>query len=223
MQSNEPLELKNQIARYQYAADALCDLRTSIAPILAKRIIEEPHYQSWGMVGLLGTLYATDKLDGYLASRRAALVQSADEPTRQLITSDIQLSDAIAQGGRKDERADKVLTHTIFLSLAAREALNKNIPYGALIGGSDAVMFVRDRIVGKARDRAVTIGKKGDARKLGKYKQGLLVVTAMAAVAPLQESNFQKSVSRSIVSAGMIGGVALSIMSGIDQVRHLRT
>jgi phosphatidylglycerophosphate synthase len=175
------------------------------------------------MVGLLGTLYATDKLDGYLASRRAALVQSADEPTRQLITSDIQLSDAIAQGGRKDERADKVLTHTIFLSLAAREALNKNISYGALIGGSDAVMFVRDRIVGKARDRAVTIGKKGDARKLGKYKQGLLVVTAMAAVAPLQESNFQKSVSRSIVSAGMIGGVALSIMSGIDQVRHLRT
>jgi len=223
MQNNESLELKNQIERYQYAADALCDLRTSIAPVLAKEILQGSHYQSWGMVGLLGTLYATDKVDGYLAGRRAALVRSADEPTKQLIASDSHLSDAIAQGGRKDERADKVLTHTIFFCIAAREALNKNITYGALIGGSDTIMFVRDRLVGKARDRAVTIGKKGDARKLGKYKQGLLVMTAMAAVAPLKESNFQKSVSRSIVCTGMIGGVALSIMSGIDQMRHLRT
>ena len=222
MQNHEALEVKNQIARYQYTADALCELRTAVAPTIAQHIVSQENYQSWGMVGLLGTLYATDKLDGFLASKRANLMQSLDDNSRSILESDSTLMDAIAQGGRKDDKADKVLTHAVFLSVAARESLNKNVGFGSLIAGSDAVMYVRDSIVGKARDTAASLGKKGDARKLGKYKQGLLVLTALTAVTPLPENTQHKSFQRTLVKAGMLGGVALSIMSGIDQIRSLK-
>jgi phosphatidylglycerophosphate synthase len=222
MQNKEALELKQQIAHYQYTADALCELRTSIAPVLAQDIVSHEDYRSWGMVGLLGMLYATDKLDGMLANRRASLMNTADDASKSLIESDGRLMDAINQGGRKDDKADKALTHAVLLSIATREVLNENIGYGALIAGADAVMYARDVVVGKMRDRAALIGKKGDARKLGKYKQGLLVLTAMTAVAPYTETSTKKSVGRTVVKAGLLGGVALSLVSGIDQARNLK-
>ena len=219
MQNIENCELKEQVAQYQYAADALCDLRTDVAPLIAQHIVRHEKYQSWGMVTVLGALYATDKLDGYLASKRAHLMKEATEMELQSIDADRRLVQSIQEGGRKDDKADKVLTHSIFLSIAARESLNKNLKQGILIASSDAVMYCRDKIVGKARDKAALEGKKGDARKLGKYKQGLLVLTAMAAVTPCE----QRSVGRKIVAAGIIGGVALSILSGIDQVKSLQS
>ena len=222
MQSNEFLEIKEQVAYYQYSADALCELRTAIAPAIAQDIVTHKEYRSWRRVGLLGVLYATDKLDGFFASRRADIMKSADSDIRAEIESDVQLVEAIAQGGRKDDKADKALTHSIFLSVAARESLNKNIGYGSLIAGSDAVMYIRDLIVGRARDKASLRGVKGDARRLGKYKQGLLVLTAMTAVAPLPERTPHKSVGQTIVKAGILGGVALSLISGIDQIKSLK-
>jgi phosphatidylglycerophosphate synthase len=222
MQNNEAMELKQHIAHYQYTADALCDLRTAIAPAIGKDIVTNEAYRSWGMVGLLGILYATDKLDGFFAHKRAELMDAADDSTKQLVIADTHLMEAIAQGGRKDDKADKALTHSIFLSIAARESLNKNIGYAALIAGSDAVMYLRDRVVSNARDKAALLGKKGDARKLGKYKQGILVMTAMAAVAPFPESSSKKSFGRRLVKAGILGGAALSVLSGFDQIHSLK-
>jgi len=223
MHNGEIIEIKNQVAHYQYTADALCDLRTDVAPLLAQHVIANEEYQSWGMVGLLGTLYATDKLDGYFASKRASLIAQASDTEKSVIESDEKLMQAIAQGGRKDDKADKTLTHAIFLSIAVRESCNTNVAYGLVVAGSDAIMYGRDKLVGYARDKAEAKGKKGDARKLGKYKQGLLVATALVAVAPINSSKEKTPAGRKIVAAGMIGGVILSIASGIDQIRSLKS
>jgi hypothetical protein len=51
-----------------------------------------------------------------------------------------------------------------------------------------------------------------------------LVATALVAVAPITSSKEEKKpAGRKIVAAGMIGGVILSIASGIDQIRSLKS
>lgn len=225
MKSGENIPIANQIAHYQYTADALCEARCDAALPIATYILSHPDYPSWGFVGILSALYITDKIDGQLAKKRDQLL-STMSTSEQNVIMDEQLQTAIKNGGRKDDLADKKLTHSVFGSLAIREILNGNVAYGTIIGGADIAMFARDKYVGKKRDQAAQEGKKGDARNLGKLKQLLLVASSIVAVSPidsLQKKESKKwTTGRIVVSAGMIGGAIMSGISGYDQVKSLR-
>lgn len=215
---------QEKAAYFQYSADALCDMRSDASSLIAKHIVSNPNYHSWGLAGLITLLHVTDKVDGRFAKYRDAIVKRlAHEQPDELLSK--QLADAIANGGRKDDKADKRLNHFVFGAIAAREALNGHSAYASTIGACDATMFARDEFVGAERDKAAESGVKGDARQLGKIKQTMLVVTEVVAVSPLarpkEQGNFLPSMGRFGVMAGMIGGTALSIYSGVDQVRDL--
>ena len=224
-----PTELQSSIsdraAFYQYSANALCDMRSSAAPILFERIIGNPDYHSWQLAGMLSALYVTDKIDGLLAKKCTALVTEIPEEQHQEILGN-DLLEAIKTGGRKDDLADKKLTHSIFGAMAISEFSNGNIAYSSVIAGADAVMHIRDTYVGKKRDRAAKDGIKSDARNLGKYKQLLLVTASVLAVSPLTRKSKKEtdtwSPGRSLVTANIVGGAIMSIISGVDQVRSLR-
>lgn len=224
MRRSEAATLHDQAGYYQYSADALCDMRTAAAPLIAEHITTTPNYHSWMLAGALTLLHITDKVDGRLAKTRDRIITRmvADSPTHTL---DQRLVDAIANGGRKDDKADKALTHSVFGAVAIREAANGNTAYAAAIAGSDLTMFARDDYVGKQRDKAATNGIKGDARQLGKIKQTILVITQVAAVSPLarpKEHGEGFSFGRAAVVVGMAGGTALSLYSGFDQITSLR-
>lgn len=224
MSIDQDPSIRDQVAFYQYSADALCDARSASAPILFAHIVGSPDYHSKGLTSLLGTLHITDKVDGLLAQRRRTLLATVPEHQLPELLDD-DLMTAISEGGRKDDLADKRLTHAIFGSLAVREILNGNKAYGSIIGVSDAVMFARDAYVGKKRDQAKSNGANADARKLGKYKQLLLVASSVIAVSPSAaptRGQEKWTIGRALVATGMVGGAIMSVISGIDQVKSLR-
>ena len=224
MSVDQDSSIRDQVAFYQYSADALCDVRSASAPILFAHIVSSPDYHSSALTSWLGALHVTDKIDGLLAQKRRTLLAAVPEhQLPELLDGDLMT--AISEGGRKDDLADKRLTHAIFGSLAVREILNSNRAYGSIIGVCDAVMFARDAYVGKKRDQAKSNGTNADARKLGKYKQLLLVASSVIAVSPSAaptRGQEKWTVGRTIVAAGMVGGAIMSVISGIDQVKSLR-
>lgn len=204
---SQPLspELEQRAHRLQAGADLLCDVRSETAPILFGYIVAKPNYRSWPLAAVVGSYFASDKLDGIWARRAAQILGT--EPT--------------PEGAKKDERADKRLCHAIFAGIAIREALNGNKAYATLLGGSDVAMALRDHIVSGYRDRGAELGIDGKARAGGKIKLATLAVTATYAVSPLAEpDNLLGPTGPLLASVGTLAGAALSIHSGLDQIQH---
>lgn len=215
---------EQEVSYLQESANALCDMRANAAaPLIAEHILANPDYYSWGLAGLLAAVHLTDKADGRLAGMRKRLMQRLEASGTPI--TDPSILNAISIGGPKDEQSDKKMNHSVSGAIAARETLNGKYAYAGLIGGSDLIMYGRDRIVSGERERAAVNGINGDARKLGKWKQAALVVTQVIAVSPLarpKEKGEGLSFGRVAVVTGMLGGTAMSIYSGVDQVHNLR-
>ncbi len=214
---------QQQVSFLQNSANGLSDMRSDTAPLIAKHILSKPDYHSWGLAGFVLSTHLTDKVDGRLAGMRKKLMKQLEAIGRPI--TDQAVLDAIAVGGKKDERSDKRVNHSIFGAVAAREMLNGHVAYAGLIGGADTAMYGRDRYVSRKRDEAATNGVNGDARQLGKWKQALLVAAQVVAVSPLarpKNSGEGLRVGRAVAAIGMLGGTAMSLYSGWDQIRHLR-
>lgn len=209
---------------YQHTANALSDFRSNIAPLVFERIASQPEYHSWTLAGFVALLHVSDKVDGIFAKKREKVLSHiSPEERTHLLPEDLQ--EAIKIGGRKDDKADKALSHAIFSGITLRELQNGHTSYASLIGTTDCGMYLRDVGVGIVRDKAEQEGKKPDARTLGKWKQAVLALTSVVAVSPLadpKETNMLRKPGRISVTAGMLGGAILSSISGIDQIRNIK-
>jgi phosphatidylglycerophosphate synthase len=223
MDSPENHHAFQEAARLQHAANTLCDIRSAIAPVIFGHIATRSNYHSWALAGTVATLHATDKLDGLLAKKRAESLEHIPEDQHKALLPR-NLLEAIKIGGRKDDKADKALTHAIFVGISAREFQNGNTTFASIVGATDGGMLLRDFSIGIIRDKAQKRGIKPDARDLGKWKQALLATTSILAVTPLAAPPSKEkswNANRTIVAAGMIGGLLLSGISAVDQIRSI--
>lgn len=206
---SEQLLRNENVAKWlRRGADSLCLGRIVSAPILAGYILATPDYRSPKLASLIAGLYMTDKVDGIMARKAANIL--GEETTRA--------------SAELDQKADKILTTSLFASIVTREYLNGNNSYAKSLAVNLTIDGLRNIIVNRSRRNAPE-GVDIAAQEAGKYKQMCFVLGVISATIPItiphQEITDQLDPGESLVLDIVDCATTLSVVSGAQLIQSI--
>jgi phosphatidylglycerophosphate synthase len=187
----------------QHGANFLCYARIAGGPLIGSYIASHGEYRSLKMGALIGTLAATDALDGAMARRAEELDPSV----------------ATQHGGWLDQMSDKVFSHSILGGMVVNAARQGDAGLAVMLGTDQVVQLVRDVFVTGERRKAANYNVSTNAQRAGKNKT-VLQSASMATMASPLARNTEAGVF--VAAAGITASSALAISSGLSLVHKLR-
>lgn len=187
----------------QYGANALSLARIVGGVYMGKQLARKEDYRSMPTMLAIGTLAATDLIDGSLA-RRAKNVHPEHNSK---------------WGKWLDQIADKVFVHGVLAGMTTQAYRNNNRYFAATLATNQAVQLSRDIAVTVLRSQAESAGADTSAQRLGKIKTtvGLVALTGLAAPAVNGFGQEQAWAGGALLTASS----ALSAVSGISLTNNL--
>lgn len=155
--------------RLQIMANFVSDTRSRLAiPLGALIVADQSHKLAYGIA--VATLWASDKLDGFLGRRASRLLQK----------------DTSEEGSEKDHIADKKLSHALMGACIVNAALANEYTTAAVLVATESAYIVRDFKMAQARKNVQEHSGSSKAGMYGKAKTTAIAfgTTLMTATEP---------------------------------------